>query len=145
MDKKKGLILKAFQHNNNERLTIIKEGSSAITFATNEHDDSTMGIIYYIDSEICQGVQIGDDLYIEAVLKSLEKDDDDDLEDRDTTRFELTMYKVSEDRSSSLSSRRSKKHSRTDSLNEKERINKGKTIRKKTILPENNEMLIPEE
>ena len=128
MDKKKGLILKAFQHNNNERLTIIKEGSSAITFAPNEHDDSTMEIIYYIDSEICRGVQIEDDLYIETELRSLEKDDDD-LEDRDTTRFELTLYKVSEDRSSSLSSRRSRNHSRTDSLNEKDKIYKGKTER----------------
>ena len=103
MDKKKGLILKAFQHNNNERLTIIKEGSIAITFAPKEDDDSKMEIIYYIDSELCKGVQVGDDLYIETELKPLEKDDE--LEDSDTTRFELTMYKVSEDRNISLSSR----------------------------------------
>ena len=118
MDKKKGLILKAFQHNNKERLTIIKEGNIAITFGPKEDDNSKLEIIYYIDSEICKGVQVGDDLYIETELKSLEKDDD--IEDRDTTRVELTMYKVSEDRdSSSLEPKISKNLSGKDSVNKK--------------------------
>ena len=118
MDKKKGLILKAFQHNNKQRLTIIKEGSLAITFGPKEDDNQTLEIMYYIDSEICKGVQVGDDLYIETELKSLEKDDD--IEDRDTTRFELTMYKVSEDRDNpSVEPKISKNLSGKDSVNKK--------------------------
>ena len=34
-----------------------------------------MEIKYYIDSEICNGVKVEDDLYIEASFASLEKDE----------------------------------------------------------------------
>ena len=53
-----------------------------------------MEIKYYIDSEICSGVKVDDDLYIEAEFASLEKDEV--LEGRDTTKMKLSFYKVSE-------------------------------------------------
>ena len=93
-DNKKGIMLNAFLHNMGSRVTIVKQGFVAITFERKADDQSKMEIKYYIDSEICTGVQIDDDLYIEAEFASLEKDEI--LEGRDTTKMKLSFYKVSE-------------------------------------------------
>ena len=66
----------------------------ALTFEKKADDPSRMEIKYYIDSEICNGVKVEDDLYIEASFASLEKDEV--LEGRDTTKMKLSFYKVSE-------------------------------------------------
>ena len=57
-------------------------------------EEQKMTILYYIDSAICKGIKVGNDLYVEAQLKSLESGET--LEGRDRTKVKLTIYKVSE-------------------------------------------------
>ena len=49
-------------HNEDERVTIVKHGSLALTFETS-HDD-TMELKYYIDSQVCNVIIDEEDLYI---------------------------------------------------------------------------------
>ena len=66
-------------------------GTSARPRPSNSRE---MTILYYIDSAICKGIKVGNDLYVEAQLKSLESGET--LEGRDRTKVKLTIYKVSE-------------------------------------------------
>ena len=72
-DRKRGTILNAFLHNNNERVTIVKQGSLALTFEISRFKHMEMTVKYYIDSEVCRGIEVGSDLYIEREFKSLER------------------------------------------------------------------------
>ena len=49
-------------HNKDERVTIVKQGSLALTFETS-HDD-TMELKYHIDSQVCNVILAEEDLYI---------------------------------------------------------------------------------
>lgn len=49
---------------------------------------------YYIDSQVCKGIMVGSDLYIESKLQHLPRDD---KFDQDTLRVRLTLSKVSEE------------------------------------------------
>ena len=102
-DSKEGIMLEAFMHNEGKRITLIKQGLVSITFEkkekiideeTNDKPDEKMAILYYIDSAICKGIKVGNDLYVEAQLKSLERGET--LDGRDKTKVKLTIYKVSE-------------------------------------------------
>ena len=50
-----------------------------------------MTLKYYIDSQICRGIQIGDELYIESEIKALEEPDNTN----DLCHMQLILYKVS--------------------------------------------------
>ena len=90
-DSKNGSILNAYLHNNNECITIVHQGSLALTFEKRAFEKDKMTLKYYIDSQICRGVQVGDDLYIESEIKSLEELDNSN----DLCHMQLILYKVS--------------------------------------------------
>ena len=52
-----------------------------------------MTLKYYIDSQICRGFFVGEDLYIESEIKSLE--DLRDMNEQATSLMQLTVLKVS--------------------------------------------------
>ena len=53
-----------------------------------------MNLLYCINSALCRGVKIGDDLFIETQLNEIDKEDT--LKPKNTTRVSLSIYKVSE-------------------------------------------------
>ena len=54
-----------------------------------------MKLRYYINSEVCKGIEVGNDLYIESQIKHLGKADR--VDQPDTERMSLTFSKVSEE------------------------------------------------
>ena len=48
---------------------------------------------FYIESQICRGFFVGEDLYIESSLKSLK--DLEELKEESTSLIQLTVFKVS--------------------------------------------------
>jgi hypothetical protein len=58
-------------HNEDRRVTIVKHGCLSLTFERT-HEDS-MELKFHIDSQVCKGIHVGADLYIEGELRSLEK------------------------------------------------------------------------
>ena len=96
-DVRKGQILDAYLHdksdeNKYECITIIRQGSLALTFEFRSFEQK-MTLKYYIDSQICRGFFVGEDLYIESEIKSLEELKD--MNENATSLMQLTVYKVS--------------------------------------------------
>ena len=86
-------------HNEKDRVTIIREGSYAITFE--RVDGKKMFLKYFIDSQVCKGVVVDNDLYIQNQLKHIPSNDM--ISRDDIKRIELTLSKVSEEDSRKLS------------------------------------------
>ena len=64
------MILEAHIHNNNQRITIIRQGYLAVTLEkTKVNGEKQMKIKYYIESQVCRGMFLEDDLYIESDLR----------------------------------------------------------------------------
>ena len=64
------MILEAHIHNNNQRITIIRQGYLAVTLEkTKVNGEKQMKIKYYIESQVCRGMFLDDDLYIESDLR----------------------------------------------------------------------------
>ena len=69
--RKKGVILEAHIHDSYKSITIIRQGFLAVTLEKTKVDGKKqMKIKYYIESSVCRGIFVGDELYIESDLKS---------------------------------------------------------------------------
>ena len=97
-----------------------------------------MTILYYIDSAICKGIKVGNDLYVEAQLKSLEKGET--LDGRDRTKVKLTIYKVSESYEERYQISKSPQNKLKSGIL---KLVKQKTKKSNTILPVQSEGYLP--
>ena len=89
-----GTLLQGYLHNENDRITIIRDGSFAITFER-VGNGKKMFLKYFIDSQVCKGVVVDNDLYIQNQLKHIPANET--ISRDDIKRIELTLSKVSEE------------------------------------------------
>ena len=101
-----GTIISGHLHNQNNRVTIIRHGSFAVTLERKSIDNKDQKLTprYYIDSQVCKGVVVGTDLYIESQLKH--KKSADSIDREDMAKVKLTLLNVSKENDTQLSKKR---------------------------------------
>ena len=80
-------------------MTIIRQGHLAVTLEkTKVENVKQMRIKYYIESQVCRGIFLDKDLYIESDLKQAPKTFGKASLQEEICRMDLTLFKVSSQR-----------------------------------------------